>query len=99
MSGLCGAAAIAVRFYEFAGIHFRWDDNAYASLVWSILGLHLTYLGLATLEAAILIVWLLLHGLDEKHAVDVTLTASYWYWMAATGVVLYAVVYWTPRIV
>jgi cytochrome c oxidase subunit 3 len=94
---LWGVAAIAVRFQEFAGIQFRWDDNAYASLVWSMLGLHLSYIVLATLEAAILVLWIAVYGLDDKHAVDVTLTAGYWYWMVGVDVLLYTVVYWTPR--
>jgi cytochrome c oxidase subunit III len=95
---LIGIAAMVLRVYEFPATKFRWDDNAYASLVWAILGLHFTYLILATAEVGILVLWLLLHGLDEKHAVDVTLTAVYWYWAAGVGLFLYGVVYWAPRI-
>ena len=37
------------------------------------------------------------HGIDEKHGLDVTLAGGYWYWVAATGVILYVVVFWSPR--
>ena len=42
--------------------------------------------------------WLLIKGLDDKHARDVRVTAVYWYWIAGTWVILYAVVYLAPRI-
>jgi cytochrome c oxidase subunit III len=96
---LLGIAAIVLRCYEFPAMKFRWDDNAYGSTVWAILGLHLTYLILGVLESALLVVWILMHGLDEKHAVDATLTASYWYWAVGVWLVLYPILYWTPRLV
>ena len=50
-SGLWVMVALAVvlvmmRFFGNAAGHlkFRWDDNAYGSLIWIILGTHLTYL-------------------------------------------------------
>src|SRR5437868_6899427 len=36
--------ASGLRFAEFRGVYFRWDDNAYGSIVWTILGTHLLYL-------------------------------------------------------
>ena len=41
--------------------------------------------------------WLMRYGIDEKHAVDVTLTGGYWYWTAGSWLVLYVFVYWVPR--
>jgi hypothetical protein len=51
------------------------------------------------IEVALVLVWFLLYGFGESLAVDVTLTAVYWYWTAGTWLVLYTVVYWLPRIV
>ncbi len=95
---LVGVVAIVLRFFEFPALKFHWDDNAYSSVVWAMLVLHLFYLALAAGEALVVLVWVALFGLDDKHAVDVTLTAGYWYWTAATWVLLYAVVYWAPRV-
>ena len=93
-----GAMAILLRFGEFPGLKFRWDDNAYASIVWAVLVMHLTYLIAAVLEVAVTLLWVVLYGVDEHRAVDVTLTTIYWYWMAGIWVLLYSVVYWAPRI-
>lgn len=91
-------ASIVLRAFEFPALKFRWDENAYGSLVWAALVLHATYLVLATAEVGIITLWIALHGLDEKHAADVTMTAVYWYWMVGVWVVLYAVVFWSPRV-
>jgi cytochrome c oxidase subunit 3 len=95
---LLGIVCSIVRVYEFHGVWFWWNDNAYASVVWIILGTHMTYLLAGTVEFLMLEAWLLTHELDEHHALDVTLCGGYWYWTAGTFVVIYAVIYFGPRV-
>jgi heme/copper-type cytochrome/quinol oxidase subunit 3 len=90
---------IALRFYEFRGLKFRWSDNAYASLVWTIIGLHLTYLIMAAGEFFIMGIWAITHRLDPHHAHDITLAGGGWYWIAGTFLVIYLTVYLAPRLV
>ena len=33
-----------------------------------------------------------------KHRVDIVTVAIYWYWVTAIWVVLYAIIYFTPRL-
>jgi cytochrome c oxidase subunit 3 len=94
---LCGAAVIIFRFLEFHSLLFKWNENAYASAVWTILGMHLLHLFTGTLEFALLLSWLLLKDMDVKHARDIRVTATYWYWIAGVWLVLYAIVYLSPR--
>jgi len=61
--------------------------------------MHLTYLALATIEIGLVLLWFLLYSFDESNCIDVTLTAVCWYWTAGTWLVLYALVYWFPRLV
>ena len=95
-----GLALIALRFLELQSYHlkFRWDDNAYASVIWVILGTHLTYLIAGAAEFFIMLLWMIRHGLDPKHGLDVTLAGGYWYWATATWLVCYAVVYFGARV-
>lgn len=95
---LLGLLAIAFRFCEFFALNFRWDDNAYASTVWAILVLHLTHLMIGSLENGIMIAWILVHGMDAKHARDVRVNAVYWYWIGGIWVLLYGVVYLSARV-
>jgi cytochrome c oxidase subunit III len=93
-----GLASIALRVGELPGLKFAWDDNAYASVAWGILVLHLLYLIVGVAEVGFLALTLSLYEMEDKLAVDVTLTTGYWYWVVGTWVVLYAVVYWAPRV-
>jgi heme/copper-type cytochrome/quinol oxidase subunit 3 len=94
---LIAAATSAIRFWEFHGVHFRWDDNAYASITWTLLGTHFIYLAGTGLEFLIALAWLVKHELDEKHALDITLMGGYWYWAVAIWVPTYVILYWYPR--
>ena len=90
-------AAIVLRFYEFDALYFKWDDNAYGSITWTILGTHLLHLFVLCAEDVFLLVWTATKGLDKKHALDLTVTATYWYWVVGIWVLMYALVYLAPR--
>jgi cytochrome c oxidase subunit III len=91
-------ASLVLRGFEFKDLHFRWDDNAYASNVWAILFMHLVYLIGAFGEFVIVLIWCLLRRpFDEKHGLDVTLMGGYWYWLVGIWVPAYFIVYWYPR--
>jgi cytochrome c oxidase subunit III len=90
---------LVLRFFELRPLHlkFYWDENAYASVIWTIVGLHLTYLIASAAEFFIMLLWVLRHGLDWKHGLDVSLAADYWYWVIATWAACYLTVYWCAR--
>lgn len=90
-------AAIILRFYEFDSLHFKWNDNAYGSITWTILGMHLIHLFVLMCEDVFLAIWTFLKGVDEKHALDISVMAVYWYWIVGVWVLLYALVYLGPR--
>jgi heme/copper-type cytochrome/quinol oxidase subunit 3 len=99
LPAMLGVAVLTtvLRFYEFGAMHVKWDENAYGSAVWWILGLHLSYLLAGAGEYFIMTIWTWTHELDEHHALDVTLIGGFWYWVAGTWVVCYLVLYWCPR--
>ena len=90
--------SLALRFMEFGGLQVGYADNAYGSTVWTVLGLHLTYIIMMVIELLLAVVWVPRHGLSDKIAMDLGCTAITWYWVAATWMVFYGVVYWSPRI-
>jgi cytochrome c oxidase subunit III len=90
-------AAIILRFYEFDSLYFKWDDNAYGSVVWAILVTHLLHLFIMAAEDVFELVWVNAKGLDEKQAFHLTALAVYWYWVVGVWILLYALVYLAPR--
>ena len=95
---LFGVGAIILRAYEFPAVKFRWDANAYGSIVWFILGMHLAHLLTLTLETFLLTIWCFVREFDMKHRLDITALSIYWYWVVGMWLVLYTIIYWTPRL-
>lgn len=93
-----GGVLIAVRFREFRYLNCRWDDHAYSGIIWTITGMHLLHLIVGTAENLLLTAWLYLKGMDDKHARDVRVGAVYWYWIVGIWWILFAVIFFSPRL-
>ena len=48
---------MVLRGFEFSAVQFRWDSNAYGSVVWFMLGMHALHLLVLTSEAVLLLIW------------------------------------------
>jgi cytochrome c oxidase subunit 3 len=92
-------AAIIIRYYEFDSLNFKWDDNAYGSILWIILIMHLIHLVVLLGEDLSVILWIFTKGVDEKQTVDLTVAAVYWYWIVGMWVILFAIIYISPRLI
>jgi cytochrome c oxidase subunit III len=90
-------AAFVIRYYEFDSLHFKWNDNAYGSITWMLLGMHLLHIIVLGCEDIYLLLWTFTKGMDDKHALDLTVTAVYWYWIVGVWVLLFPLIYLTPR--
>jgi cytochrome c oxidase subunit III len=97
LMAVIAGVSLWLRWVEFWDFHFRWDDNAYASIVWTILGMHWFYIFVGLGEFAIMAAWAIRHPFEDKHALDVTLMGGYWYWVAGIWAVTYVILYWYPR--
>ena len=95
---ICGLAALVLRSFEFSAVYFRWDSNAYGSIVWFMLGMHMLHLLVMTIESVLLGVWIFTREFDMKHRVDIVTLAVYWYWVTVIWLILYAIIYFTPRL-
>ena len=95
---VCGLAAMVLRGFEFSAVQFRWDSNAYGSVVWFLLGMHALHLLVLTSETLLLLIWVFRREFDMKHRVDVVTVAVYWYWVVGIWLVIFAIVYFTPRL-
>jgi cytochrome c oxidase subunit III len=92
-------AAFVIRYFEFDSLHFKWNDNAYGSITWMILGMHLLHIIALGVEDIYLLIWTFVKGVDDKHALDLTVTAVYWYWIVGMWVIMFPLIYLTPRLI
>jgi cytochrome c oxidase subunit 3 len=85
--------SITLRGFEFMSIHVRWNSNAYGSVVWALLVLHLMHLIVESAEAFLLTLYLYNRPFDPRHRLDITVLAVYWYWVTVIWIPLYIILY------
>ena len=90
-------AALVIRWFEYDSLHFKWADNAYGSITWMILGMHMLHLFVMACEDSFLLAWTYIKGVDDKHALDLSVMGVYWYWIVGVWIVLFGIVYVVPR--
>jgi cytochrome c oxidase subunit 3 len=95
---LFGLASLLVRIGEFDTLNVRWDTNAYGSVVWMLMGLHTMHLLTDTYDSIVLTVLMWTGPLEGKRFVDVAENAGYWYFVVASWLAVYAVVFWGGRL-
>jgi cytochrome c oxidase subunit III len=90
---------VALRAYCFAALNVRWDEHAYGSVLWGIMGFHTTLLVIDVLETVCLTAIAFSPGFEEKHFSDYEDNAMYWYFTVFSWLPLYAMIFWAPRVI
>ena len=93
-----GFAFLVLRGFELGALNVRWDTDAYGSIVWLLMALHTTHLVTDTWDTTVLDVLFFTGPLEGKRYVDVSENALYWYFVIASWLPIYAVVYLAPRV-
>jgi len=95
---LIGGGTLVLRGFEFAALNCRWDSHAYGSVLWTIVAMHAGHLVSSTLENLLLALLMIIGPIERKHFVDASVNALYWYFVVASWLPLYVLVYWVPRL-
>jgi cytochrome c oxidase subunit 3 len=97
VSVLFGVIILVIRIYEGFGVHTRWDSDAYGSTVWMLLCFHTLLVLIDTIESTVM--WRIMKrpDVEDKHFVDASDGAFYWYFAALVWIPLYVVLYLAPR--
>ena len=88
---------LVIRGLEFAALNCKWYEDAYASIVWVLLGLHTTHLITDFYDTGVLTVLTFTNRMEDKRFVDVSENAAYWYFVVLSWLPMYAVIYWGAR--
>ena len=92
------AAMLVLRGFEFASLNVWWTDNAYGSILWALLALHLVHFITDWIETAVLAGLMhTRHGQEGRRFVDVAENAMYWRFVWLTWLPIYIMIYWLPR--
>lgn len=88
---------VVLRFFEFAALNTRWDEHVYGSVAWAVLALHATLLALDLVETGSFAALTYIGPFKEKHFPDISDASFYQYFLSLSNVVVYAVLFLSPR--
>jgi cytochrome c oxidase subunit 3 len=94
---LLSAVCVVLRGFEFAALNTRWDSHAYGSIVWALVGLHSTLLGIDLIETGVLTALTFSGSLEQKHYTDIEDAALYQFFLSLVWVPIYLLVFLGPR--
>jgi cytochrome c oxidase subunit 3 len=99
VADLFAIAFVVIRVFEYRTLNVSWDSNAYGSATWTLLSLHSVHLVTDLLDSIVLTVLMFTrHGDQPRRFVDVSENAFYWYFVVLAWPPIYAVLYWSPRL-
>lgn len=94
---LVSCVVLYLRWLQMERFPFRWDDHAYASMVWTLTGFHFVHVTSAVLGTAAIGLLAAKGYFGEKRQLAVDVDTLYWYFVSFIWVPIYLVLYWTPR--
>lgn len=92
-----GIGNLVFRVFEFRNLNCQWDANAYASVLWTLLGLHTVHLLTDWFDTVVLTTLFWTGPFDGKRFMDASENSDYWYFVVFTWIPIYLVIYWAPR--
>jgi cytochrome c oxidase subunit III len=98
LMSLIGIVLLVLRGFEFAHLNTRWDNSAYGSVVWLILGLHTTHLATDVADTIVLAVLMFTSHAKPRRFSDVTDNVFYWNFVVLAWLPLYFLLDWMPRL-
>ena len=94
-----GVILLVIRGFEFNSLNSLWSDNAYASVIWTLLVLHTAHLGTDWMDTVVL--WALMMtplGYEPRRVVDTDENSLYWRYVWLLWIPIYLMIYWIPRL-
>jgi heme/copper-type cytochrome/quinol oxidase subunit 3 len=93
LATLIGIVATVLRIWVFKELPFRWNDHAYGSVVWGMLGVQFTHCATGVLEDAIFCVILFVGPIEEKHRTDINVTTPLMWFVTAGALLCWAIIF------
>jgi cytochrome c oxidase subunit 3 len=96
MSGI-GLLTLIIRAFEMKTMNIRWDENAYGSIIWFLLGLHTTHLLTDVVETWVMTFLIFKGPVDMRRFPEIEDNQDYWHFVVVFWILVYIVIYWFSR--
>jgi cytochrome c oxidase subunit 3 len=98
ISSAIGLVLMLLRAVEFDSLNVLWTDNAYGSVIWMLLVLHVTHIGTDWIDTLVLTALMHgRHGVEARRFVDCAENSMYWRFVWLAWLPIYFLIYWLPR--
>jgi cytochrome c oxidase subunit 3 len=94
---LIGVLAIILRCFEFTQLNVKWDENAYGSIIWFILGFHTVHLVTDIVETWVMTIIMFIGPIDMRRFPEIEDNQDYWHFVLFLWIGAYILLYWIPR--
>ncbi|HYH37027.1 MAG TPA: cytochrome c oxidase subunit 3 [Azospirillum sp.] len=94
---LFGIVLTGIRVLEWGTLNCRWDDSAYGSITWVLLGLHTLHLVTDLGDTLVLTALMFTRHAHGRRFSDVAENALYWNFVVLAWLPLCVVIYLVPR--
>jgi len=98
LQAIMGVAIMVLRYFELQAVNVRWDTNAYGSVVWGVLVGHAVVMVTDVMDTIGLALMFAIEEPEEKHFVDSCENTQFWYFVVASWLPLFFLVYLYPRL-
>jgi len=97
LMSLIGLILCVTRYYEFSSLQTKWDANVYGSVTWTLLGIHYSHILSEVVETLAITSLVLLGHIEGIYRSNVSDSCLLWYFIVGIWVIIYPVLYLTPR--
>lgn len=89
-------AITVLRGVELGALHVRWNQNAYGSAAWLVVGSHATLIAMKLVESLGFALQFWTATIEKKHFSDVADDGFYWFFLVLSWIPIYALCYLGP---
>ncbi len=95
---VCALVLCVVRTFDFYATNVLWNTSAYGSILWVLLGFHGSLLVIEAAEVIGTAALFIMGPVLPRHYPDTTDVTNYWYFLVASWVPIYFIIYLGPRL-
>jgi heme/copper-type cytochrome/quinol oxidase subunit 3 len=90
---LMAAAFVGNSIKDFLDLHYGWSDNAYASIFYAVVGLHLAHVIVALILSLGVQAKAWSNRYDERHHLTVEVVGLYWHFVDIVWIFVFGIVF------
>jgi heme/copper-type cytochrome/quinol oxidase subunit 3 len=89
---------MVLRGFEFASLNCRWYENAYGSIIWTLIGVHTGHLITEFIETSVILCVSFTNKMEGTRLADVAINSDYWYFVVVSAMIVDFLLYGTTRL-